>query len=183
MTSTSPERPAVVYARLLRALSDYIRRGLRETDEPVERIGVERARSIVEDADVLLWLGDPADAPSHPRLVQVHPRADLPERANASAQSLAVSSVTGQGLKPLLARVKELGSSFLPAEGAIALNRRQAVHFGEAADALAQAADAEELVIIAENLRAARSAFDRLTGRAGLEDVLDALFARFCLGK
>ena len=37
--------------------------GLRETDEPVERIGVERARSLVEAADVLLWLGDPADAP------------------------------------------------------------------------------------------------------------------------
>ena len=158
--------------------------GLRETDEPVERIGVERARSIVEDADVLLWLGDPADAPSHPRLVQVHPRADLPERANASAQSLAVSSVTGQGLKPLLARVKELGESFLPAEGAIALNRRQATQISEAHNALLDLpAAGGDPVLIAEHLRTARMAFDKLTGRAGIDDVLDALFGRFCLGK
>jgi tRNA modification GTPase len=38
-------------------------------------------------------------------------------------------------------------------------------------------------VLIAEDLRLARSAFDRLTGRAGVEEVLDALFSRFCLGK
>ena len=45
------------------------------------------------------------------------------------------------------------------------------------------AAQAHELVLIAEHLRLARVAFDRLTGRAGVEDVLDALFGRFCLGK
>jgi tRNA modification GTPase len=39
------------------------------------------------------------------------------------------------------------------------------------------------LVLAADDLRVARSAFDRLTGRAGVEDVLDALFSRFCLGK
>jgi len=39
------------------------------------------------------------------------------------------------------------------------------------------------LVLVAEELRRARIAFDRLTGRAGVEDVLDALFGRFCLGK
>jgi len=40
-----------------------------------------------------------------------------------------------------------------------------------------------DLVLIAEGLRSARAAFDRLTGRAGVEEVLDALFSRFCLGK
>jgi len=39
------------------------------------------------------------------------------------------------------------------------------------------------VVIVAESLRQARAAFDRLTGRAGVEDLLDALFGRFCLGK
>jgi tRNA modification GTPase len=38
-------------------------------------------------------------------------------------------------------------------------------------------------VLLAEELRLARLAFDRLTGRAGFEDVLDTLFGRFCLGK
>lgn len=158
--------------------------GLREAAELVERIGVERARSIVEGADVLLWLGDPADAPSHPRLVQVHARADLPERADAPAQSLAVSSFTGEGLTPLLARVTELAGSFLPAESAVALNRRQAAHISEAHDALLELpAAGGDPVLIAEHLRSARAAFDQLTGRAGMDEVLDALFGRFCLGK
>jgi tRNA modification GTPase len=157
--------------------------GLRETDEPVERIGVDRARLIVEGADVLLWLGEPADSPSHPSLVQVHPRADLPGRAAAPAQSIAVSSVTGNGLRSLLERVAELASAFLPGESAVALNRRQAAHISEANDALRGLPAVHDPVLLAEQFRTARAAFDQLTGRAGIEDVLDALFSRFCLGK
>jgi tRNA modification GTPase len=71
----------------------------------------------------------------------------------------------------------------LPAEDSIALNRRQASHISEAADALSGAAESREVVLAAEDLRRARGAFDRLTGRAGVEEVLDALFGRFCLGK
>ena len=157
--------------------------GLRETVEPVERIGVDRARLIVEGADVLLWLGEPADAPPHPRLVQVHPRADLPERVTAPAQSITVSSLTGEGLKSLLERVSELASAFLPAESAVALNRRQAAHISDANEALLGLPAINDPVLIAERFRRARVAFDQLTGRAGIEDVLDALFGRFCLGK
>jgi tRNA modification GTPase len=53
----------------------------------------------------------------------------------------------------------------------------------DAAFAMRRAAAAGELAIAAEELRHARVAFDRLTGAAGVEDVLDALFSRFCLGK
>jgi tRNA modification GTPase len=49
--------------------------------------------------------------------------------------------------------------------------------------ALRSAVSSTELVLIAEQLRFARLAFDRLTGRANVEEVLDALFGRFCLGK
>lgn len=157
--------------------------GLRESDEKVERIGIERAQSLVEDADVLLWLGEPAESPDHPRRILVHARADLPDRVAAPEGSLAVSSVTGMGLKVLLKQVGTLTASLLPGEGAIALNRRQAAHIGEARHALGSAALAEDFVLVAEDIRAARTAFDRLTGRAGMEDVLDALFGRFCLGK
>ena len=157
--------------------------GLRATDDQVESIGVARAAALVDSADILIWMGDPSDAPAHPRQIAVHAKADLPARGEAPEGSLPVSAVTGDGMSELLVNVGRLARSMVPAEDAIALNRRQAVHFGEAADALAQVAGGEELVVIAENLRGARSAFDRLTGRAGLEDVLDALFARFCLGK
>jgi tRNA modification GTPase len=155
--------------------------GLRETIDEVEAIGVARAATLVETADLLIWLGDPEVAPVHPRLLKVHAKADI--NCPPPAGSIAVSSVTGQGLANLLERIGTLASSLLPGEGAISLNRRQATHINEAAVALASATRAPDVVVIAECLRVARGAFDRLTGRAGIEDVLDAVFARFCLGK
>jgi tRNA modification GTPase len=157
--------------------------GLRETADEVEAIGVERAGKLVELADVLVWLGEPGDAPTHPRGILVHAKADLPGRSEAPKDSVAVSAATGEGLTDLLAAIERLARASLPAEDAIALNRRQAALTAEAADALRSVAAARDHVLVAEDLRLARGAFDRLTGRAGVEDVLDALFGRFCLGK
>ena len=157
--------------------------GLRETEDEVEAIGVERAERLVEAADILVWLGAPGDSPGHSRTVLVHPKSDLPDRGTAPIGSLAISSATGEGLPSLLKEIERLARAVLPGEDAVALNRRQAQRLAEAADALAGAAGARDLVLVAEHLRLARVAFDRLTGRAGVEDVLDALFGRFCLGK
>ena len=153
--------------------------GLRVTEDEVEKIGVARSEALVERADVLVWTGDAASAPGHPRRILVQTKADL--GGDAEAGALPTSSTTGEGLKDLLHRIVELARSVLPAEGTIALNRRQALHLAEAAASLSQRTG--DVVLIAENLRGARSAFDQLTGRAGVEDVLDALFSRFCLGK
>lgn len=157
--------------------------GIRESDERVERIGVERARALVDQADILVWLGEADQAPAHPRLIRVHARADLTGRGPAPMGSIAVSSVTGAGLKQLADAIGALVRDLLPPEGRLALNQRQAACLAEARNALQDAEKSLDLVIAAESLRAARSAFDRLTGRAGVEDMLDALFGRFCLGK
>jgi tRNA modification GTPase len=157
--------------------------GLRDSDELVERIGVDRALKLVEVADVVVWLGESGDAPPHPQLIRVHARADIPDRGPAPAGSLAVSSLTGLGLNELTRAVSELARAILPVEGEIALNRRQADCIEQARDSLDAAGKACDVVIVAESLRQARAAFDRLTGRAGVEDLLDALFGRFCLGK
>lgn len=157
--------------------------GLREATDAVEAIGVERATALVEAADILVWLGDPQSAPIHPRVIKVHARVDLPERHRVPSDSLAVSVVTGEGLGWLLERIVELAKDLLPGEGAIAVNRRQAALLSEAAASLRRARKVPDAVLLAEELRQARSAFDLLTGAAGVEDVLDALFSRFCLGK
>jgi len=157
--------------------------GLRDSGELVEQIGVERARSLIDLADVLVWMGDPDEAPQHPLMVSVHSRCDLGDRGPAPSGSLAVSAATGQGLRELVDRISVLSGSILPAEGEAALNARQASCLDDAKEALAAASATEDLVLAAESLRQARTALDRLTGRAGVEDLLDALFGRFCLGK
>jgi tRNA modification GTPase len=157
--------------------------GLRMTDDSVEAIGVARTKGLIRAADILVWLGEPDDAPEHPQLILVQAKADLPGREAAPEGLIAVSAQTRWGLAELLDEVAEAARSQLPAEDAIALNRRQWAHISEAAMAIESGVAASDIVIVAEALRQARSAFDRLTGRAGVEDVLDALFNRFCLGK
>jgi len=157
--------------------------GLRESDEFVEQLGVDRARTQLALADIVLWLGDPEEVPDHPRLIRVHGRADLPMRRVVPSGSIPVSSLAGTGLSELTRAIAVIAGSILPGEGEIALNRRQAECLARARDALEAARNAADVVIVAESLRQARGAFDRLTGRAGVEDLLDALFGRFCLGK
>ena len=157
--------------------------GLRDSADRVEAIGVERAGRLVEAADVLLWLGEPDQAPDQASVIKVHSKSDLPERNGSLEGSLAVSSVTGAGIAELVGRIEALARRSLPAEDAIALNRRQSAQLGAAAEALREASAAKDVILMAEHLRLARGAFDRLTGRAGVEEVLDALFSRFCLGK
>jgi tRNA modification GTPase len=157
--------------------------GLRESVERVEQLGVDRARSLIELADVLIWLGEPNEVPSHPRPILVHPRCDLPDRRIAPLGSIAVSSRSGEGLQRLVEAMTLHVQALLPTDGELAFNRRQAAHIEEVHNALQQASLATDPVILAEFLRNARGALDRLTGRAGVEDVLDALFGRFCLGK
>lgn len=155
--------------------------GLRDSSDPVEAIGVARATTLVEAADVLVWLGAPGESPDHPRTLKVHPKSDLGSAVLPG--SIAVSSVTGEGMPELLEQIGRTARDLLPGEDAIALNRRQARCFEEAVSALDAASVAGDVLILAEELRHARVAFDRLTGRAGVDDVLDSLFSRFCLGK
>jgi tRNA modification GTPase len=157
--------------------------GLRGSGDVIEALGVERTQQLIEAADVLVWLGEPSQAPEHPGLIKVHGKSDLPGRGSAPQGLIALSSVTGEGIAALLEMAGRKAASLLPPSDAIALNRRQAEHLGEAAEALSAAAAGQEHVLVAEDLRQTRNAFDRLTGRAGVEDLLDALFSRFCLGK
>jgi tRNA modification GTPase len=155
--------------------------GLRESTDVVESIGVGRAEGQIRQADILLWLGERDAAPKDRRLVHVHAQADRPERGKVPQGSLAVSAVTGEGLSDLAKAIVGRARQILPAEGELALNRRQSTEMEDAARALFGAGP--DLVMLAESLRLARSSFDRLSGRAGVEDMLDALFGRFCLGK
>jgi tRNA modification GTPase len=148
--------------------------------DQVEAIGVSRAEGQIDRADILLWLGPPEDMPNHPRRIPVHAQAD--RRGKAPDGWLGVSVVTGEGLGELARRIGALALDVLPAEGELALNRRQAAELEEARSVLGET-DEGDVVRTAEALRLARSAFDRLSGRAGVEDMLDALFGRFCLGK
>jgi tRNA modification GTPase len=153
--------------------------GLRSADDAIERIGVARSHRELARADVILWLGNPGDAPKHVPALRVHAQSD--RRGPAPDGSLPVSVRSGEGQSELLAAVrKQVGILYPPADG-IALNERQAKLIEEALRALKDTT--YDLLICAEQLRQARLALDHVVGVNGAEEMLDALFGRFCLGK
>jgi tRNA modification GTPase len=153
--------------------------GLRQSEDVVESIGIERARSEAEQADLLLWLGHPDEEPDHPGLIRITAKADL----GRAGKGLPVSSVTGEGLEALTRSLLERAKQLIPKGDALALDRRQHDLLAKAQAALERGALLSDPVLVAEELRNARQAIDRISGRAGVEDLLDALFGRFCLGK
>ena len=76
-----------------------------------------------------------------------------------------------------------MAGGLLPQAGDVALNRRQRDVLGACLRELQSAAGERDTILVAEHLRLARAILDRLTGSAGTEDMLDALFGRFCIGK
>lgn len=154
--------------------------GLRESSDPVEAIGIEKAQRLASASEILLWLGEPFARPAHENVIQIAAKADLGVRI---AKAHAVSAVTREGVAELMRHIAARARALLPAEDAIALNRRQAELLEAASRSVHAATQETDLAIFADHLRRARLAFDRLSGRAGVEDVLDQLFGRFCLGK
>ncbi|MFL6748784.1 MAG: tRNA uridine-5-carboxymethylaminomethyl(34) synthesis GTPase MnmE [Sphingomicrobium sp.] len=152
--------------------------GLRESDDVVESIGIGRARNEAERADLLLWLGG-SDAPIHRNLITIAPKADL----GSPGAGMRVSSLTGEGLEALTRALLAKASELIPRGDGLALDRRQHELLEEAQAALARGAGLNDSVLVAEELRIARLAIDRISGRAGVEELLDTLFGRFCLGK
>ncbi|MEO1093128.1 MAG: tRNA uridine-5-carboxymethylaminomethyl(34) synthesis GTPase MnmE [Pseudomonadota bacterium] len=168
--------------------------GLRESEDPVEAEGVRRAESAAATADLRLLLVDGARWPDIDRLpaaraddVLVLTKTDLepPEPHRLVGRPLVGASVVDDhGLDALLAALRDAVGRKLVGSGGPQLTRER--H----REALARAAAALELfpaetepVLRAELLRRAAAALGEITGDGGVEAVLDAVFARFCIGK
>ena len=152
-----------------------------EPGDAIEEIGIARARDAFETSDIVLWLGDDLPPP-HPATLWLHARADEEGRVPNPA-ALAISAATGSGIDTLWACLATLSRELLPPPDLVALNTRQRDLSLSAATSLAAVRPEQDLLLIAEHLRAALRAFDAITGRAGIEAMLDALFGCFCIGK
>ena len=170
--------------------------GLRAAEGLVEREGVRRAEARGAKADIVLWLGDVRERQAKPpalagRLVTVATKIDLIDSDSERGRVLAdfdygVSSLTGDGIAGLLAGLggmlrEELGG----AEPVVATRARHRAALRACADAIAAGLgnDGRGLELRAEDLRRAGDALGRVTGRIGVEEMLDVVFRDFCIGK
>ncbi len=182
--------------------------GLRDASEEVERIGVERSWAEIEGADAIVFLHDltrigersydeeeariacrlPARLAADERLVHVFNKLDAAPGALPTDAGLAISAVTGEGLAALRARLLAVAGWQPAPEGLFIARarhvealRRTRAHLDAAAAHAARGNAALEL--FAEELRLAHDALGEITGRFTSDDLLGAIFGRFCIGK
>lgn len=158
--------------------------GLRDdSGDQIESIGIDRANAAIAQADIVLWLGPEGKGPEHANRLEIEAKADAPNHCTKSSNALRLSALTGEGVKELVEWLVDKGGAMLPPPDSFAINLRQRGLLLQCADALKSAGRANDMLVTAEELRQARLALDALTGRASTEDMLDALFGRFCIGK
>lgn len=195
-TRDTIEEKAVVGGILLRLLDTA---GLRQTEDVVEKLGVERSRAAAETAELVLAVLDGsrpleeedetvlAAAKAAPRSIILRNKADLDpvwEREDA----IAVCARTGEGLGTLEEAVRGL---FPPEEavpvGEVLTNPRQADAVGRALDYVRAAEEAMDAGVtpdaVLTEIEGALTALGELSGRVVREDITNGIFARFCVGK
>lgn len=157
--------------------------GLREVGhgDEIEAIGIKRARTALDRADLVLWLGPEGEGPQG--AWEIAAQADRSDFVAKLSARFTLSAVTGEGVGALKDALVNEARAAMPKPGEAALNARQHARLAEAEEALRAAKTLSDPLLVAEELRRARLAFDRLVGRATTEDMLDALFGRFCIGK
>lgn len=195
-TRDTLEEKAVLGGVLLR-LTDTA--GQRETDDPVERIGVRRARETAENAALVLAVLDGskpldesgravlAEAERAEKAIVILNKSDLPHAFELDG-ALRLSAKTGEGLDALEARVAEL---FPPEQGTasaeVLTSARQAEAVTRALDYLRETLAAMDAGFapdaVLTELEGALLALGELSGRRVREDVTNGIFARFCVGK
>lgn len=159
--------------------------GLRDTEDRVEAIGVDRARQRAVAADLRVFLLEPGTEPP------MRPEDDdIVLLAKADVQTgdfPGVSGRTGEGVDSLITRAADILSRRASGAG-IATRARHRDAMGRGVAALKSARDLldggeDTADLAAEELRSAVRALDSLVGRVDIENVLDEIFASFCLGK
>jgi tRNA modification GTPase len=163
--------------------------GLRESSEPVETEGVRRALAQAKESDLVLLLRDGTNPYTDEFAITpdltVWNKSDLP--GFQAQDGLSLSLKTGKGLPELIAALTAMVAARLeaPREAPALTRPRHRRALQEALQSLrhALAAPADRPELFAEDLRLGLRAIGRITGRVDVEEVLDIVFADFCIGK
>jgi tRNA modification GTPase len=172
--------------------------GLRDTDNPVERLGIQRAWAALEKADVAVLLTDAqhgvgeAEARILDRLpaipvLTVHNKIDLASetcRESGDGREIWLSALTGEGLPLLRRRLLAMAGWQSAGEGVFSARARHLEALRRARGHLEAARESgRQLEFLAEELRLAHEALGEITGEFTADDLLGVIFSQFCIGK
>jgi tRNA modification GTPase len=174
--------------------------GLRETEDQIEKIGIERTWREIERADVVLLLADArhgvgvaereilARLPAHPTRVTVFNKIDLvPARPERHEQDdgviISLSARSGEGVDLLRLELLRI-AGWQPAEDVFIARERHLQALARAREHVALAQERlPQLELLAEELRLAQRSLVAISGEYSSDDLLGEIFGRFCIGK
>lgn len=177
--------------------------GLRESNDPVEQMGIEKARQAMQQADLILILLDHSDQPKEQTARLKEIRAQLPEQieqlivynkidlsqqaAQYNEQGIFLSAKQGLGLDLLKTALKEKMGYQNHSEGTFLARRRHIDALQRSQAALARAHTQLTVFyageLMAEELRIAQDTLGEITGKMTSDDLLGEIFSSFCIGK
>ncbi len=155
--------------------------GLRETEDRIERAGIELARARARSADLRVFLSDDGIFPSEAG------EDDLLLRSKSDLHGArGISATTGEGIEELLETIRARLVSLLPGVGLAIRERHRDAMAGAATElhmALNAIDSADHTELVSHHISLACRALDELMGRVDVEDLLDTIFSSFCIGK
>jgi tRNA modification GTPase len=163
--------------------------GIREAGSAVEQEGIRRSMAAAREADLVIWMSETGDSQlpdgiSRETSLAIRSKADLARES--TGKLLAISAVTGEGLDRLVAEIAQRAAGVVGSGAEPALTRaryRQSLESARQEIAAFLEGDVDAIELRAEDVRRAAHAIGRITGRVDVEDVLDQVFSRFCIGK
>ena len=172
--------------------------GIHDTTDFVEKIGVEKSKQLISMADIVLFVTDSSKKETsedkqifelikNKPYIKIANKADLSNIKDSKDNTVIVSSVTGKGIEELKQKIyNQFSSPSIVESGIIITNARHLQALKNAKEGIDNALmqiSSNTLDLISIDLKLAYSALGEITGNTTGEDILDAIFSKFCLGK
>ena len=173
--------------------------GIRNTDDVVEKIGVDKAKNLMSQADIILFLVDTSREYSEEdeeiytsikdkNFVVIKTKTDLENKLNKQFENeIQISTVSGEGIEELKNKILELAHlSNIPADSIIITNERHKDALSRALKNINSAIkniEIQSLDLVSISIKQAYLDVGEITGNTTSEDIIDQIFKKFCLGK
>lgn len=173
--------------------------GIHETADKVEKIGVDKAKNLIKQADIVLFLVDSNrefskedaeifESIKNSKYIVLKTKSDLETKTEKHFDNeISISTATGAGIEALKTKILELTQiSSISADSVIITNERHKDALARAKQALDSAISnisADTLDLVSIDIKDAYNAIGEITGNTTSEEIIDAIFKKFCLGK
>ncbi len=170
--------------------------GIRETDDLVEKIGIERSSALIERADIVLFITEAFELDKdeealfaklkNKKVIRVINKKDIHNIAVNEDNVVSVSCVTGENLDLLSKIMFEIGAKDFTADGEFITQKRHYHALVDAINCLKNAIDSIDFMpldLVSADIKECWQKLGEITGTTASEDIINEIFARFCVGK